>query len=69
MVPLGQTGGQKLGRQLRETTETSSTKPLTPLQDDHQAGMSSLTRHERELAPPSYTYYLWIHIFTNSRSQ
>jgi len=51
-----QTGGQKLGRQLRETTETSSTKPFTPPQDDHQTGMSSLTMHERELAPPSYTY-------------
>ena len=60
MVLLGRTGGQKLGRQLRETTETSSTKPFTPPQDDpqddHQEGMSSLTMHERELAPSSYTY-------------
>jgi len=37
----GQTGGQKLGRQLRETTETRSTKPLAPPQDDRQADHSS----------------------------
>jgi len=46
MVPIGRTGGQKLGRQPRETTETRSTKPFTPLQDDHVAGMSSLNMHE-----------------------
>lgn len=33
------------------------------------SSMSSLTMHERELAQPSYTYYLWIHVFTTLRSQ
>lgn len=68
MVPLGRTGGQKLGQQPRETTGTRSTKPFAPPQGDRQAGMSSLNMHEREHLPAIHTIYGFMFLLIQGRS-